>query len=162
MINIGLFNIGGFVGEVIQKPTPTIVTPTIKGNPVENVTDAINPFSIIGRKFFGLSVHEAKSKLKKGDHISVQRFGYTHHSIYIGDGKVIHYLEDGIQEDSLYIFSDDSNINLESTPIKYAEEEVVKRAKSRLYEDNYNVIWKNCEQFAIWCRTDSNLNIKHF
>ena len=152
---MGLFDTligGGLVdGDITGIPKIQIKT---KGSPLENIEDAINPISVVKRNIFGLSSEEAKIKLNEGDHISVQRLGYTHHAIYIGHDSIIHYLEDGIQEDSLDDFSDGYNIHIEDTPREYSRKEVVRRAKSRLYESNYNVLWENCEQFAIWCRTD--------
>ena len=39
-----------------------------------------------------LTVPEARLKFRKGDHIAVDRFyNITHHGIYGGNGKVIHY-----------------------------------------------------------------------
>jgi len=35
----------------------------------------------------------------------------------------------------------------------YSPSEVVARAKSRLHEQKYNLIFNNCEHFAIWCKT---------
>lgn len=35
----------------------------------------------------------------------------------------------------------------------YTPEETVERAKSRLGEKDYNLATKNCEHFAIWCKT---------
>lgn len=35
----------------------------------------------------------------------------------------------------------------------YSPEETVMRAKSRLGEREYNLVTKNCEHFAIWCKT---------
>ena len=35
----------------------------------------------------------------------------------------------------------------------YSPEETVKRAKSRLGETKYNLLFGNCEHFAIWCKT---------
>ncbi len=34
------------------------------------------------------------SKPRYGDHISVNRGGYSHHGIYVGKGKVVHYDND--------------------------------------------------------------------
>ena len=149
---MGLFDLDGILTDGNLTGMPKIKIKT-KGSPLENMADAIDPISIVKRNVFGLSSSEAKTKLKKGDHISVQRVGYTHHGIYIGHGRVIHYLEDGVREDSLYDFADGYNIHIEDTPRKYSKKEVVKRAQSRLYENDYNVLWENCEQFAIWCRT---------
>lgn len=35
----------------------------------------------------------------------------------------------------------------------YSPEETIARAKSRLGEDQYNLVMNNCEHFAIWCKT---------
>lgn len=43
--------------------------------------------------------------------------------------------------------------NIFSSIIINSPEETIKRAKSRLGENNYNVATNNCEHFAIWCKT---------
>lgn len=35
----------------------------------------------------------------------------------------------------------------------YSPKETIQRAKSRLHEDDYSIIFNNCEHFAIWCKT---------
>lgn len=35
----------------------------------------------------------------------------------------------------------------------YSPEETVRRARSKLGESEYNLIFNNCEHFAIWCKT---------
>ena len=35
----------------------------------------------------------------------------------------------------------------------YTPEETVRRARSKLGESEYNLIFNNCEHFAIWCKT---------
>lgn len=35
----------------------------------------------------------------------------------------------------------------------YSPEETVSRAKSRLGERGYNLLWNNCEHYAVWCKT---------
>ena len=35
----------------------------------------------------------------------------------------------------------------------YSPEETVARARSKIGEDEYNLILNNCEHFAIWCKT---------
>lgn len=35
----------------------------------------------------------------------------------------------------------------------FSPEETVARAKSRLGEDKYNMLFNNCEHYAIWCKT---------
>jgi len=35
----------------------------------------------------------------------------------------------------------------------FSPEETIRRAKSRLGEDKYSLVFNNCEHFAIWCKT---------
>jgi len=129
--------------------------PIIPGDPAENIKDALDPLKIMKRKIFGVSPNEAENKFSKGDHLYTQRTGYTHHGIYIGNGNVIHYLQDGILLDSLSTFSNGYNIDIKNSSKKYKRETIVERAYSRIGENSYNVIWKNCEQFSLWCRNGS-------
>lgn len=45
------------------------------------------------------------------------------------------------------------NLKREKKYHLYTPEETVQRAKSRLGEREYNLLTKNCEHFAIWCKT---------
>ncbi|MBB5410483.1 hypothetical protein HDG34_004438 [Paraburkholderia sp. HC6.4b] len=94
-----------------------------------------------------------------GGHLVTHRVGYTHHGIYVGDGKVLHYAgwscslrRAPVQETSLSEFADGHEIRVERTPgRRYSREEVVRRAYSRLGEDCYRVTTNNCEHFCAWC-----------
>jgi hypothetical protein len=94
-----------------------------------------------------------------GDHLVTSRLGYTHHGIYIGDNRVIHYsgLADGISSGdisttSLTQFAKGNDISVKAHPNrKYGADESVERAYSRLGEDWYNVLVNNCEHFVTWC-----------
>ena len=33
--------------------------------------------------------------LRVGDHLIARRFAYTHHGLYMGDGKVLEYIQNG-------------------------------------------------------------------
>ena len=92
------------------------------------------------------------------DHLQAPRQHglFNHHGIDLGDGTVAHYLEGrAILRSPLEEFS-------RSQPVKvvaYPEEEVsapgvtVRRAMGRLGEQNYNLLFNNCEHFAHWCKT---------
>ena len=54
----------------------------------ENLKDTIENGII--RMLFSSEVKD----LELADHLFVQRLGYTHHGMYIGDGQVIHYLRE--------------------------------------------------------------------
>lgn len=98
-----------------------------------------------------------------GTHIEVTRLGYTHHGIYVGKNKVIHY--SGFHEfgkkgcitiTSLSEFCD-GNVAREYSRASMlrgsalAPDEVVRRAKNRLGEDSYHLVFNNCEHFCNWC-----------
>lgn len=117
---------------------------------VENLGDSI--INGIGRALF---LEEVKD-LELADHLFVQRIGYTHHGLYIGNRKVIHYLAECIREDSLETFADGAKIYRKSeidSPRKYIPEECIRRAFKRFREDKYNLLINNCESFVRWCRS---------
>lgn len=99
------------------------------------------------------------SQREIGDHLVTERDLYTHHGIYIGDDRVIHYagFANGISSGKIEITSLSSFINGRKTYVKrysfplYQGRDVVRRARSRLGEDLYNVLLNNCEHFATWC-----------
>jgi len=96
-----------------------------------------------------------------GSHLATGRLGYTHHGIYAGAGRVIHYagLHRGlkaapVEECSIEEFARGHAIALvvhESS--SFACEEAVRRARSRLGESRYRILTNNCEHFCNWCLT---------
>lgn len=105
--------------------------------------------------------------LTTGSHIQVSRFGYSHHGIYVGNDLVIHYSgfaqafdKGAITLTTLEEFLDDEiDFDIVAYPSSqqcYSAEEIVERAYSRLGEDNYSLMFNNCEHFACWCVTGSH------
>lgn len=101
-----------------------------------------------------------------GAHLVTPRTGYTHHGIYIGDGKVIHYsgLADGleagpIEETTLAAFNQGYGLSVKeyASPV-FSGRVVVERARSRLEENLYSVYGNNCEHFCEWCINDKHLS----
>ena len=97
-----------------------------------------------------------------GEHLITPRTGYTHHGIYVGNGKVIHYsgLANGLQagaieETTLDIFCNGQGFTMRPyrNPL-FTGQVVVDRAHSRLGEDDYNLYSNNCEHFCEWCIND--------
>ena len=82
---------------------------------------------------------------------------YQHHGIDIGDGSVIHYRKPSeiIEQTSWEIFSRGNKVYIRQYPqgFSFLPEFVTKRAISRLGENNYNLLFNNCEHFATWCKT---------
>ncbi|WP_373601137.1 lecithin retinol acyltransferase family protein [Paraclostridium bifermentans] len=103
-------------------------------------------------------------KANYGDLIFVDHGLYKHFGIYINDDCVIHY--DGKIDDRFlremcirqttldrFLASKDSFsiYNFNCSDIDACE--VVSRAKSRIGEENFNLIFNNCEHFGLWCKT---------
>lgn len=107
---------------------------------------------------------------KKGTHIVATRMGYSHHGIYIGNNNVVHYSgfnefakKGKIIKTSLNQFVLNGKLRkYEATEFlrgnQYSDEEIVQRALSRLGEDEYNVVFNNCEHFANWCTHDDDFS----
>lgn len=118
---------------------------------------ASSPYAYGKPKYFT----DAGYELKVGDHLIVSRTFYTHHGIYAGEGIVIHYsgLSDGptsgpVVFDTLETFSGGSTITVrEYSSACFHGKEVVRRAESRLGEDEYDFHSNNCEDFCSWAIT---------
>ena len=101
------------------------------------------------------------SRFRVGDHLVVQRLGYTHHGLYIGSDQVVHYVSslDGLVNGqnkigitSVSEFSQGSRIKikLHDNP-RYSPEEAADRACLRIGENDYRLLTNNCEHFVNWC-----------
>ena len=96
--------------------------------------------------------------IKKASHLVSDRGLYTHHGLYIGNNQVIHYsgLADGLESGPIEIvaledFHNGNGFTIqEHSNAKYSVEEIIKRAKSRLGENNYSLSGNNCEHFVTW------------
>jgi hypothetical protein len=94
--------------------------------------------------------------LAAADHLEVPRQHglFNHHGIDLGDGTVAHYLEGReILRSPLAEFSQGQPLRV----ISHAEASPVgvtlRRAMGRLGEQDYNLLFNNCEHFATWCKT---------
>ncbi len=91
--------------------------------------------------------------LRVGDHLIARRFAYTHHGLYMGDGKVLEYIQNGgVTIVPLETFAQRHAVYIrEHSEAKFTGEEAVKRGLTRLGENNYNLLTCNCEHFVNWC-----------
>ena len=84
---------------------------------------------------------------------------FTHHGIYAGEGRVVHYSglsrnwrRGPVQVVSLQEFRGGRDLWVRATPrARYGGLQAVQRALSRVGEDRYRVITNNCEHFCTWC-----------
>lgn len=92
------------------------------------------------------------------DHLQAPRQHglFNHHGIDLGDGSVAHYLEGrAILRSPKEEFSRGQPISSVDYPEGScsAPGVTVRRAMGRLGEQNYNLLFNNCEHFAHWCKT---------
>lgn len=124
---------------------------------------------IFGNSYFrGKQKPSTDRRIEPGMILRVNRTGYRHYGVYVGNKSVIHYTSDDgdtssdnrIRETSLAWFLGPSDVvqviafpdEVDGKPI-LSREKAVANARSRLGEGGYNVRTNNCQHFAIWCRT---------
>jgi hypothetical protein len=94
--------------------------------------------------------------LATADHLQVpRRHGlFNHHGIDLGDGTVAHYLEGReILRSPVSEFSQGAVVSVLNHANASPAGVTLRRAMSRLGEQNYNLLFNNCEHFATWCKT---------
>ncbi|AXY59899.1 lecithin retinol acyltransferase family protein [Acinetobacter sp. WCHAc010052] len=106
-------------------------------------------------------MQQQKIRFPLGSHLIVKHFGYSHHGIYVGRGRIIHYSgfahlfkKRPIEITSLEKFSYGKNITVQTyhNP-RYSGRKVVRRMRSRMNENNYHLIVNNCEHLCTWAIT---------
>lgn len=90
--------------------------------------------------------------------IITPRTAYTHHGIYVGDGKVVHYAGLGnglasgpVEVTNLPTFLCNKGFAIRLHHKALRSDEIVRRAMSRVGEQDYSVFNNNCEHFCSWC-----------
>jgi hypothetical protein len=95
-----------------------------------------------------------------GAHLTTTRRGYCHHGIYVGKGRVVHYSGlsgafwhcGPVEEVSLSRFAIGHPVRIvEHFTSAYPPDAIVRRARSRLGENDYRLLTNNCEHFCNWC-----------
>jgi Lecithin retinol acyltransferase len=94
-----------------------------------------------------------------GAHLAASRRGYSHHGVYVGRGRVVHYAGlstlwqcGPVEEVSLARFASGRPLRIVEHPTRqYSPDEIVRRARSRLGENDYRLLSNNCEHFCNWC-----------
>ena len=103
-----------------------------------------------------------KSELLPGDHICVKRKRkfYTHHGIYAGDGKVIHFSGSMREKKDPQVRETDLSRFLRGGKLKRCDydrrltgAETAGIARGQLHNGGYSMLWNNCEHFAAFCAT---------
>jgi len=113
-------------------------------------------------------------QLQTGYVIFTDQFFFRHYGVYAGKGRVIHYAgvnglfdtDIGIREISIEQFAKNGKCGVvqfagKHTGAKqFSGKETVRRARSRVGERSYNLLFNNCEHFALWCKTGKSKSIQ--
>ena len=102
---------------------------------------------------------ENEAEIPLGSHLITSRNGYDHHGIYLGGQQVIHYsglcagLHAGpVEVLALQRFASGKPVRVRNArQVGFEREEVVRRALSRVGENQYRLLTNNCEHFCNWC-----------
>ncbi len=93
-----------------------------------------------------------------GAHLAVSRGTYTHHGVYVGHERVIHYsgevarkADAHVCEVSLAEFANGGRVHVVTVPDVSRADAIVQRARSRMGERRYSLVTNNCEHFSRWC-----------
>lgn len=103
-------------------------------------------------------------KIRRGDHLWVRRHGYEHHGLAAGPHTVIHYSGKDllartglIEEVPISTFAKDRVVQFIDHPDRLHNRNAsVRRARERMGEDKYNLLYNNCEHFVMWCIEDKH------
>jgi hypothetical protein len=94
-----------------------------------------------------------------GTRLIVRRHVYSHHGIYVGNDRVIHYAgwfhsaRGLVEEVTIKEFSEGRPYSIGRKPAnRQRGEQIVRRARSRLGERCYHLLRNNCEHFCNWCQ----------
>ncbi|MBR3723010.1 MAG: lecithin retinol acyltransferase family protein [Selenomonadaceae bacterium] len=124
-----------------------------KSEQLNNFQDSVvNPLKAQEEKINALPLPEAYDTFQKGDHIAVDRDLYSHHAIYDGEGNVVEYDDFIVKTATLEDFAKGARIYKVEEGSAYAPKEIMERAYSRIGEQEYDLLFNNCENFATWCR----------
>ena len=90
-----------------------------------------------------------------GDHIFIPHSVYTHHGIDMGDGTVIQLSQavGSVHRTTMKAFKRDLDVWIREYESQDDPATIIIRAESSLGLQGYNLIYRNCEHFATWCKT---------
>jgi len=90
-----------------------------------------------------------------GDHIFIPHSVYTHHGIDMGDGTVIQLSQavGSVHRTTMEEFGRDREGWIREYESEDDPATIVIRAESSLGLQGYNLLYRNCEHFATWCKT---------
>ena len=101
-----------------------------------------------------------RKDLLAGDHIYVRRLLHSHHGIYVGKDRVVHYkglhkekYNEVVRKTSLKEFLREGKLRRRDYKKRLPREETVRLANRLLNEEKYSLVKSNCEHLATYCVT---------
>ena len=98
--------------------------------------------------------------LLAGDHIYVRRLLHSHHGIYVGNDRVVHYkglhkekYNAVVKKTNLNEFLREGKLRRRDYKERLPREETVRLANQLLNEEKYSLVKSNCEHMATYCVT---------
>ena len=140
------------LGKVIEGTDRLVQT---AGNVIKEIPKPRTTVPDLNDIFRGIKEVKRESAFALADHLKTSRGGYTHHALYLGDYRIIHYQNGEVKVDSLEDFKKGCEIRVIDSVTTYSKEIIISRAFFRLGEREYNLIFNNCEHFVNWCRSGS-------
>ncbi len=115
-----------------------------------------------------MSMQQTQRHFPLGTHLIVKHFGYSHHGIYAGRGRVIHYSgfahifkKRPIEMTSIQRFARGKPIYTRNyNSPRYKAKAIVRRMRSRMHENHYHLIINNCEHLCTWAITGIESSIQ--
>ena len=146
---------------MVKARTPTasyiIARGSTPGYPVSSTTPIRHSNGVLHHK---LVRRLCAKNLAEGDHIYVRRGLHSHHGIYVGQGRVIHFKGEFkeksnpvVRETGLEEFLRGGTLRREDHKHRLPPEETVRRARRLLEGKDYSLLRSNCEHMATFCAT---------
>lgn len=141
------------VGKTVEKVDRVITTTKNASEQLPELTVSTVPRLNINKQLKSIKeVTKTKvdDKIDSVQHLKVNRAGYSHHALSLNSNQVIHYQDGVVKVETIQQFAKGASIYKVNTPRLYPKDEVITRAYSRMGEQQYNLIFNNCEHFVKW------------
>lgn len=100
--------------------------------------------------------------MARGDHLRINRGGYEHHGIDIGDGTVVHFAPTSVdgykfqicrQEIEKFLGNDNADVVYYPDGTAFHPDQTCVISLAQIGESNYKLLRNNCEHLAQYCKT---------
>ncbi|MEC9093003.1 MAG: lecithin retinol acyltransferase family protein [Planctomycetota bacterium] len=127
-----------------------------------------NPLKALSDQINVEKSSRSQADFQPADHLFIDCGGYSHHGIYLGNHRVIHFESTlrrklpafcnknppRIQEVTIDDFAANQTIHVRhyTLPV-FSPATTIALAQSQVGKTGYSLLQDNCEHFAVWCKT---------